>query len=53
MMGIKKAIDSALDIPLLDITEKEFNIRCKYELAPYRTRAEDNIKACTFYDYAP
>jgi 1-phosphatidylinositol-4-phosphate 5-kinase len=53
MMGIKKAIDSTLDIPLLEITEKEFKIRCKYELAPYRTSARDNIKACTFYDYAP
>lgn len=52
-MGIKKAIDSTLDLPLLDITDKDYNIRCKYELAPYRTRAEDNIKACTFYDYAP
>lgn len=53
MMGIKKAIDSTLDIPLLEITEKEYKIRCKYELAPYRTSARDNIKACTFYDYAP
>jgi hypothetical protein len=53
MMGIKKAIDSTLDIPLLEITEKEYNIRCKYEIAPYRTNPKDNIKACTFYDYAP
>ena len=52
-MGIKKAIDSTLDIPLIEITEKEFKIRCKYEMAPYRTNANDNIKACTFYDYAP
>jgi 1-phosphatidylinositol-4-phosphate 5-kinase len=53
MMGIKKAIDSTLDIALLEITEKEYNIRCKYEIAPYRTNPKDNIKACTFYDYAP
>ena len=53
MLGIKKAIDSTLDIPLLDPTEKDFKIRCKYELAPFRTSAKDNIKACTFYDYAP
>lgn len=53
MMGIKKAIDSTFDIPLIDVTEKEFNIKCRYELAPYRTSAEDNVKACTFYDYAP
>jgi 1-phosphatidylinositol-4-phosphate 5-kinase len=53
MMGIKKAIDSTLDFPLLDIYDKDYNIKCQYELAPYRTSARDNIKACTFYDYAP
>jgi 1-phosphatidylinositol-4-phosphate 5-kinase len=53
MMGIKKAIDSTLDIALLEVTDKEYYIRCKYEIAPYRINAKDNIKACTFYDYAP
>lgn len=54
MLGIKKAIDSTLDIPLVETTEKDFKIKCKYELAPFRTTNEkDNIKACTFYDYAP
>lgn len=53
MMGIKKAIDSTYDNPLLEITEKEYNIRCKYEIAPYRTNTSDNVKACTFYDYSP
>lgn len=24
-----------------------------YEIAPYRTQSSDNVKACTFYDYAP
>ena len=52
-MGIKKAIDSTYDNPLLEITEKEYNIRCKYEIAPYRTNTSDNVKACTFYDYSP
>jgi hypothetical protein len=53
MLGIKKAIDATLDIPLVEATEKDYKIRCKYELAPYKTDAKDNIKACTFYDYAP
>ena len=53
MMGIKKAIDSALENPLYEITEKEYNIKCQYEIAPYRTNQRDNIKACTFFDYAP
>jgi hypothetical protein len=54
MLGIKKAIDSTLDIPMLEPTEKDLNIKCKYELAPFRTsNNKDNIKACTFYDYAP
>ena len=52
-MGIKKAIDSALENPLYEITEKEYNIKCQYEIAPYRTNQRDNIKACTFFDYAP
>ena len=53
MLGIRKAVDSTLDIPLVEPTEKDFKIRCKYELAPFRTETKDNIKACTFYDYAP
>ena len=53
MLGIKKAVDSTLDIPLLEPTEKDFKIKCKYELAPFRTETKDNIKACTFFDYAP
>ncbi len=53
MMGIKKAIDSTLENPLYEITEKEYNIKCQYEIAPYRTNQRDNIKACTFFDYAP
>lgn len=53
MLGIKKAIDSTLDIPLYEPTEKDLMIKCKYELAPFRTSNKDNIKACTFYDYAP
>lgn len=53
MLGIKKAIDSTLDIPLLEPTEKDFKIKCKHELVPFRTQAKDDIKACTFYDYAP
>eukprot|EP00347_Sterkiella_histriomuscorum_P010876 403374581 len=53
MLGIKKAIDSTLDIPMLEPTEKDFKIKCKHELVPFRTQAKDDIKACTFYDYAP
>lgn len=53
MLGIKKAIDSTLDIPLLEPTDKDYKIKCKYELAPFRTNAKDNIKACTFIDYSP
>jgi hypothetical protein len=53
MLGIKKAVDSTLDIPLIDPDNKDFKIRCSYELAPYKIDGKDNIKACTFYDYAP
>lgn len=53
MLGIKKAIDSTLDIPMLEPVEKDFKIKCKYEMAPFRTDAQDNVKACTFFDYAP
>lgn len=53
MLGIKKAVDSTLDLPLLKVTDKDFNVKCKYEIAPYRTGQGDSVKACTFYDYAP
>lgn len=53
MLGIKKAVDSTLDIPLIEPTAKDFKIKSRYELAPVRADAQDNLKACTFFDYAP
>lgn len=53
MLGIKKAVDSTFDIPLLHATDKDFHLKCKYEIAPYRTDSGDSVKACTFFDYAP
>lgn len=53
MLGIKKSIDSTLDIPLVHLTDKDYKIRCKYEIAPYTTEAADVVKACTFFDYSP
>ena len=53
MLGIKKSVDSTFDIPLLHATDKDFSLKCQYEIAPYRTESGDNVKACTFYDYAP
>ena len=53
MLGIKKAVDSTFDIPLLHATEKDFHLKCQYEIAPYRTDSGDSVKACTFFDYAP
>ena len=53
MLGIKKSVDSTLDIPLVQTTDKDFKIKCKYEIAPYRTESSDNVKACEFFDYAP
>lgn len=54
MIGIKKAVDSAFDYPLLKVTDKDFKLRCQYELAPFRQgNSEENVKACTFIDYAP
>jgi hypothetical protein len=53
MLGVTKAINSTLDIPMLEATEKDYKIKCRYELAPYTTNNKDNIKACTFFDYAP
>jgi len=53
MLGIRMAIASSLDLPLIKATEKEFNLKSKFEIAPYRSDPNDAIKACTFYDYAP
>lgn len=53
MLGIKKSVDACLDIPLVHLTDKDYKIKCKYEIAPYRTEASDVVKACTFFDYAP
>jgi hypothetical protein len=53
MLGIKKSVDSTLDLPLVRATQKDFSLKCLYEIAPYRTESGDNVKACTFYDYAP
>jgi hypothetical protein len=53
MVGIKRAVDGTLDLPMLKLTDKDFKIKCKLEIAPYRSKSGDNLKACTFYDYAP
>ena len=53
MLGIRKSVDATLTIPMYEPTEKDFNIRCKYEIAPYKTSTDDIVKACSFYDYAP
>lgn len=53
MLGIKKAIDSSHDISLVGVTDKDFKLKCQYEIAPYRTDSGDLVKACTFFDYAP
>lgn len=53
MLGIRMAVASSLDIPLLRPTDKEFNLKSKFEIAPYRSDPNDSVKACTFYDYAP
>jgi hypothetical protein len=41
MVGIKKSVDATLDIPLVKPTDKDYKIRCKYEIAPYRTESKD------------
>jgi 1-phosphatidylinositol-4-phosphate 5-kinase len=53
MLGIKKAVDSTLDMPLLKITDKDFELKSRFDVAPYRTDSGDNVKACQFFDYAP
>jgi hypothetical protein len=53
MLGIQKAIDSTLSMPLLKATDKDFKLKCQFEIAPYRTESGDSVKACTFFDYAP
>ena len=54
MVGIKRAVDSTSDMPtMLKITDKDFKLKCKYEIAPYKTEQADSVKACSFYDYAP
>ena len=34
MLGIKKAVDATYEHPLLKITNKDFRLRCQYEIAP-------------------
>lgn len=53
MVGIKRAVDGTIDLPLIKVTDKDFKLKSKYEIAPYRTETGDSVKACTFYDYAP
>ena len=53
MLGIKKAVDSTYDLPMMQPTDKDFKIKCKYEIAPYQSESADVLKACTFFDYAP
>ena len=53
MLGIKKAIDSTFELPLVEPNERDFRAKCEYQLAPLRTDPSDVIKACTFVDYAP
>ena len=53
MLGIKKSVDATLDLPMYRATDKEYKIKCVYEIAPYRTDSLDKVKACSFYDYAP
>ena len=53
MLGIKKSVDATLDSPMYRVTDKEYKIKCCYEIAPYRTDSLDKVKACSFYDYAP
>ena len=53
MLGIKKAIDSTFELPLIEVNDRDFKVKCQYELAPLRTDSTDIIKACTFLDYAP
>ena len=52
MLGIKKSIDATIDLPLR-LDEKQFKVKGKYEIAPYRTDPADYVKICEFYDYAP
>ena len=53
MLGIRMAVSSSMDYSLVKATEKEFNLKSKFEIAPYRSDPNDSVKACTFYDYAP
>jgi 1-phosphatidylinositol-4-phosphate 5-kinase len=38
---------------MFELQKKDFKIKCVYEIAPWRTSDEDNLKACVFLDYAP
>jgi len=53
MLGIKKAIEAVIDFPLFELQKKDFKIKWVYEIAPWRTSDTDNLKACSFLDYAP
>jgi hypothetical protein len=53
MLGIRKSVDAVYDNPMYKATDSEYKIRCKYEIAPYRTDADDKVHSCDFYDYAP
>ena len=37
MLGIKKSIEATFEVDMLNISDKEYKIKCKYEIAPFRT----------------
>jgi len=53
MVGIKRSVDGTLDLPIMNVTDKDFKLKSQHEIAPYRTETGDSVKACTFFDYAP
>lgn len=47
------AVDANLNLPMYQPTDKDYKIRCTFNMDSYKTEKSDNVKSCSFFDYAP
>ena len=56
MIGIKKSIANLVDIPFMELGERQFRIKFKSEnqwISNLDMKSNGNIKRFKFHDYAP
>ena len=52
LFGVKRAVDSLPELPLYQIRDNDFTIKCSYNLVTW-LESDNEHKTCVFYDYAP